>query len=143
PPPGPKSLVGLLGPTIKRFGMASDNTVAMNPAAELCRYVVGAAMFGFLKKPRTSSDFWAWLAANTSRLQSHGREAVPNIADDLSRAFEKSYPGLVWEITPSDSGPWVFCVSADGNRELFDRVRSAVNAVPKIPGWEIKAFRQR
>src|SRR5262249_58178238 len=47
------------------------------------------------------------------------------------------------EITPSDSGPWVFCVSADGNRELFDRVRSAVNAAPKIPGWEIKAFRQR
>ena len=65
-------------------------------------------MFGFLKKQGTSSDFWAWLAANTSRLQGDGREAVPDIAEELSRAFEKSYSGLVWEITPSDSGPWVF-----------------------------------
>jgi hypothetical protein len=100
-------------------------------------------MFGLFKKQRDSSDFWAWLAANTSKIQSSGRNAARDLADELSRAFQKSYRDLVWEITPRESGPWVFCVSADGNRELFDRVKSAVDAAPAIAGWEIVAFRQR
>ena len=100
-------------------------------------------MFGKLKKQRDSRDFWTWLAANASRIQAAGRHAAGDVAGELSRAFKKSYPDLVWEITPSDSGPWIFCVSADGNPELFDQVQAAVAAAEPIPGWEIKAFRQR
>jgi hypothetical protein len=100
-------------------------------------------MFWKLKKQRDSGDFWAWLRANASRIQAAGREAAGEAAGELSCAFETSYPGLVWELTPNDSGPWVFCVSADGNPELFDAVKSAVADAPLIPGWEIKAFRQR
>jgi len=100
-------------------------------------------MFGVFKKRRDSGDFWSWLRANASRIQAAGREGAGNAADELSRAFKKSYPDLVWEVTPSDSSPWVFCVSADGNPELFGAVKSAVADAPPIPGWEIKAFRQR
>jgi hypothetical protein len=99
-------------------------------------------MFGVFKK-RRDSDFWSWLRDNASRIQAAGREGAGSAADELSRAFKKSYPDLVWEITPSDSGPWIFCVSADGNPELFAAVKSAVADAPPIPGWDIKAFRQR
>jgi hypothetical protein len=100
-------------------------------------------MFGKHKRQRNSRDFWVWLATNTARIQSAGRDAVGDIAGELDRAFKTSHPDLVWEITPSDSGPWCFCVSADGTLELFDQVKSAVAAAPPIPGWEIQAFRQR
>ena len=100
-------------------------------------------MFGLFKKQRDSQGFWAWLTANGPRIQSNGRQGAGKASIELSTAFAKSYPDLTWEITPSDSGPWVFCISADGNPELFDQVRSAVAQAPRIKGWEIKAFRQR
>jgi len=85
------------------------------------------------------TDFWEWLATNTSRIQA----VVSDTADELSRAFHDSYPDLMWEITPSETGAWVFCVSADGTPELFDQVKSAVASAPRILGSEVKAFRQR
>jgi hypothetical protein len=95
------------------------------------------------RKQRSSRGFWAWLAENTRRIQTADRRPAANVTRELSRAFQHSYPDLVWEITPSESGPWVFSVSADGNAELFDQVKSAVAEAPSIPGWEIRAFRQR
>jgi hypothetical protein len=100
-------------------------------------------MFGKHKTPRDAGGFWAWLAANTSRIQAARRDAAGDVAGELSCAFNKSYPDLVWEITPTDSGPWFFCVSADGNLEFFDQVKLAVAAAPPILGWDIRAFRQR
>jgi|SRR5262249_12253022 len=65
------------------------------------------------------------------------------MADEISKAFVSAYPDLVWEITRNGSGPWVFCVSADGNRELFPAVSQAVRAAPNLPGWIVQAFRSR
>ncbi len=58
-------------------------------------------MFGKHKKQTDSSGFWAWLAANTSRIQAAGRDVAEDVAGELSRAFKKSYPDLVWEVTPT------------------------------------------
>jgi len=65
------------------------------------------------------------------------------MGDEISKAFASAYPNLVWEITKGGSGPWVFCVSADGNRELFPAVSQAVRAAPDLPGWIVQAFRSR
>src|SRR5580698_3291457 len=100
-------------------------------------------MFGMFKKKPDPRAFWTWLAGNASRIQAAGREGAGEFANELSRVFKKSYPDLVWEVTPNDSGPYIICVSADGNPELFDTVKSAVAEAPAIPGWEVKAFRQR
>ncbi|MBI3863027.1 MAG: hypothetical protein HY290_14140 [Planctomycetia bacterium] len=99
--------------------------------------------FGKFRKKRDSREFWAWLSANASRISAAGPEGAAHAAAELSRVFKSSYPDLVWEVTPNDSGPWTFCVSADGNPGLFDAVKSAVSDAPSIPGWEIRAFRQR
>jgi hypothetical protein len=81
------------------------------------------SMFRLFKKQRDSGGFWAWLATNASRIQAAGGQAAGGIAVELSSAFKKAYPDLVWEITPNESGPWVFCVSADGNVELLNAER--------------------
>ena len=65
------------------------------------------------------------------------------MGDEISKVFASAYPSLVWEITHNRSGPWVFCVSADGNRELFPAVSEAVRAAPDLPGWIVQAFRSR
>lgn|SRR5262245_2238775 len=65
------------------------------------------------------------------------------MADEISKAFGSHYPDLVWEITSNGSHPWVFCVSADGNRALFPTVSQAVHAAPVLPDWSVQAFRSR
>jgi hypothetical protein len=37
----------------------------------------------------------------------------------------------------------VFCVSANGDRELFPRVEEVVRAAPKLDGWTVQPFRPR
>jgi hypothetical protein len=100
-------------------------------------------MFSFFKRRRSSTDFWRWLAANTSRIQGGGRNALGHFSIEISRTFERSFPDLTWEITSAETGPWRFCISADGNVELFAQVRETVAAAPHIEHWMIDAFRQR
>ena len=45
--------------------------------------------------------------------------------------------------SPSKSGPWLFCVSANGNRDPFGQILRAVRAAPEVPGWKVQAFRPR
>jgi hypothetical protein len=100
-------------------------------------------MFGLFRKRAALTDFWEWLGANTARIQS-GLQACPQaVADEIRRAFKRSYPNLAWEVGPDHSGPWTFCVSADGNRALFPKVIEAVRAAPDMPGWKVQAFRAR
>src|SRR5690348_14528150 len=100
-------------------------------------------MFGRFRNGSAAGGFWGWLGANTSRIQSGLEQNPQAIATQIGREFERSYPDLVWEISPSKSGPWLFCVSANGNRELFPQVLQAVQAAPEVPGWEVRAFRPR
>ena len=95
------------------------------------------------RKTSEGKAFLAWLASNTARIQSHDRQDFQRIADEISKAFASAYPDLVWEVTKGGSGPWVFCVSADGKRELFPAVGQAVRAAPDLPGWIVQAFRSR
>jgi hypothetical protein len=105
--------------------------------------VSGATTLRLFRKRSESNTFWAWLAANTARIKSHDKRDFQRIGDEISKAFRSTYPDLVWEISPSDSQPWLFCVSADGNRELFPAVSRAVDAAPDLPGWKVQAFRSR
>jgi hypothetical protein len=100
-------------------------------------------MFGLLRKKASSGDFWDWLRANTSRIQSGLGRDPHGIAEEVGQVFKRSYPDLVWEVSPNKSGPWLFCVSANGNRALFPQVLRAVRAAPEVPGWKVQAFRPR
>jgi hypothetical protein len=100
-------------------------------------------MFGLFRKKTSPADFWEWLRANTARIQSGLRDRPEKVADEIGQAFKRSFPNLAWEVGPDESGPWTFCVSADGNRALFPEVIQAVRTAPEIPGWKVRAFRAR
>jgi hypothetical protein len=100
-------------------------------------------MFELFRKKTAPDDFWSWLGANTTRIQRGLERSAQRIADEVGDEFKRSYPDLSWEVSPSKSGPWLFCVSADGNRDLFPQVIQAVQAAPGIPGWTIQPFRPR
>jgi hypothetical protein len=101
------------------------------------------SMFGLSRKKPVSGGFWQWLDANSRRLQA-GLQADPQgTSQEISRAFERAYPDLTWEVSFSEVPPWLFCVSADGRPELFDRVRDAVSEAPAMSEWKVQPFRPR
>ena len=100
-------------------------------------------MLRLFRKRSEGDTFWTWLAANTARIQSCDKQGFTRMGDEISKAFSSAYPDLVWEISQAGSHPWLFCVSADGRRELFPAVSQAVRAAPDLPGWRVQAFRSR
>jgi hypothetical protein len=100
-------------------------------------------MLGLSGRKPAAGRFWEWLDANTRRIQSGLKARGQKISAEIAEAFERSYPDLVWEISVSESGPWLFCVSANGDRALFPRVKQAVAEAPDLPGWRVQAFRPR
>jgi hypothetical protein len=100
-------------------------------------------MFGWFRNQDASANFWGWLRKNTARIQAGLERDPQGTAAEIGREFERSFPGLAWEVGPNKSGPWLFCVSANGDRGLFPRVEQAVRAAPALPVWEVRAFRPR
>lgn len=91
-----------------------------------------------------AGGFWGWLGENTDRVKrglkrGTGRAAV----EEVGERFEETFPGLVWEVMPAERGPWLFCVSANGDEKLFASVERAVREAPEVAGWRIRAFRPR
>jgi hypothetical protein len=99
--------------------------------------------FNRRSKPRPG-QFWQWLSENAQRLQSglQGPDGS-SLSREIADAFRASYPDLVWEISPADVPPWTFCVSADGDPDLFAAVLQAVKDAPQVSGWVVRAFRPR
>jgi hypothetical protein len=62
-------------------------------------------MFGLFRPKAAAVDFWEWLRANTARLQSGFQSRPQAVADEIGRAFKRSYPNLAWEVGPNESGP--------------------------------------
>jgi hypothetical protein len=100
-------------------------------------------MFGLFGSKGGTHKFWDWLAANTDRIQSNFKQDPQSASEEIRRAFRRSYPDLTWEVSPSKTGPWLFCISADGNPKLFPKVELAIQDAPEVPGWKIQAFRPR
>jgi hypothetical protein len=100
-------------------------------------------MFGLFGSKAGTHRFWDWLAANTERIQSGLKQDPQSATAEIRRAFKQSYPDLTWEVSPVKSGPWLFCISADGNPNLFPKVQLAIHDAPEVPGWKIRAFRPR
>lgn len=87
--------------------------------------------------------FWHWLKRNGDRVKKSLQQGQMDVHEEINRAFQQSYPELVWEISPAAEGPWTFCISAEGTRTFFPFVEKAVAEAPTIPGWHIQAFRAR
>lgn len=84
--------------------------------------------------------FWTWVARNVATINNDPATA----SKELSTRLATVDPGLVWEVTPSKDGSRPqLVIPADGDEELFPKVREVVNAAPQFEGLEVLAFKQR
>ena len=96
------------------------------------------------KRAKAGGDgFWGWLGENTERVKRGLKRGTGRVAEEGGEAFDEAFPGLVWEVSPVERGPWLFCVSANGDGKLFPRVERAVREAPEVAGWTVQAFRPR
>ena len=100
-------------------------------------------MFGLSRDKSASHTFWDWLAVNTERIRADFNQDPQSAMAEIDGAFKRSYPDLTWEVSPAKSGPWLFCISADGDPKLFQKVEQAVHDAPEVAGWKVSGFRPR
>lgn len=96
------------------------------------------------KKPEAA--FWDWFAKDEVKLAEAAQKdpvaPMNEISDTLERLVQK---GLIAELavdaTPGAKSTVV--ISADGDKQLFARVKAVVAAAPALKRWKVVAFRQR
>lgn len=90
--------------------------------------------------------FWEWFAVNESKLHalsSGGEDGDRDVlqGECISKLHELS-DGLFFEIGGRNDGEKQdFIITAEGNKDLFDKVEELVGAAPKFEGWEIIALK--
>ncbi len=92
--------------------------------------------------PSTEAEFWAWFAANESRLADidHARDrGVEDILLQLMRVHED----LTLDVGVLRDGGRELVVSACGNPRVVPAVLKLVAAAPPLQQWTVTAFRQR
>jgi hypothetical protein len=85
--------------------------------------------------------FWDWFAKNSDRLHDFDEDNQEALFEELGRQLSKIERGLVFEIGPPNDVRELY-ISADGIEERFPAVERLVAAAPKLPNWQIAAFRQ-
>lgn len=95
----------------------------------------------FVKKDAVE-NFWVWFKGNEKRLRNF--ESDPDkFFTELLTQVKKIREGLAIELEPAQKGIITMTVSANGNEDLFDLVKSIVARAPVVKGWQFVAFRQR
>jgi len=86
-------------------------------------------------------EFWGWFVQHEDELFTFEGEAE-QLFDELATALQRVHPDLTFEFGPR-SEKREFIVSAGGLKDVFPVVASLVGAAPKLPRWNITAFRPR
>lgn len=99
-------------------------------------------MFNFFKRADPVTAFWKWFAENERNLRQFEGNPSRYLHQMLGK-IRKISPGLALELEPPGKGPVIMTISANGDRNLFETVRSIIAKAPSLEGWEFLAFRQR
>lgn len=89
---------------------------------------------------RTTEDFWAWFAKEADRLKKG--DPVKSL-NKIGQKLNQAHPDLRVGMQPEEgSDPWRLDISCEGVSQFIPLVQEVTAAAPKLPGWEIVAFRQ-
>jgi hypothetical protein len=95
-------------------------------------------MLGFRSK---YSKFWNWFQRHEDELFRF-EEDQESIFDKLAAQIRQVHRDLCFEFSSVKEGQREFTVSAGGIKEAFPEVTALVSGAPKLPRWQILAFRQ-
>ncbi len=88
-----------------------------------------------------ASEFWSWFVAHEAQLRQLDDSEEETVLDELLDQLESVCDELGFEIGTQPDGVTELIISAEGDREMFDRVRALVAEAPKLEGWRILALK--
>ncbi|CAN5169664.1 hypothetical protein BH11PSE14_BH11PSE14_11510 [soil metagenome] len=104
------------------------------------------ALSGLAAAASPADDFWAWFSANDAEYFKLDLDNVPQrepLFDKLSSRLTAVNPELTFEFGPLINGRRDFVISAGGIKSAFPAVEQLVKQAPRLPNWNVIAFRPR
>jgi hypothetical protein len=97
-----------------------------------------------LNKNDPIEDFWQWFESNRKLYEELDDDQIGDHLDPIYQRLAEITPGLAVDISRiMPDGVRELVISANGNVELFPKVKEIVAAAPKFDRWAVIAFRQR
>ncbi len=92
-----------------------------------------------------ANNFWEWFTEHNEKyLMLDKLETIEEkemLQSDLISKLDEYQKGLFFEIGGRSEGVNTLIITAEGDVELFNAVRSLVEEAPKLKGWEIMALK--
>jgi hypothetical protein len=86
--------------------------------------------------------FWKWFQKTEDRIFDRESDRASTFSE-LSTHLRCVHPDLVFEFSQVKQGRREFVISAGGMKAAFSAVTALVQAAPRLPRWQVVAFRQR
>jgi hypothetical protein len=91
---------------------------------------------------KAASEFWKWFLSNEDYVYNYEKD-IEKVFDRLHERLRKVHPDLVFEFSTEIDGKREFTISAGGLEDAFPAVLELINTAPKLPRWNLIAFRKR
>jgi hypothetical protein len=92
----------------------------------------------------TTLQFWNWFKDNNKAytfLNSVDEDAKEKLLNDLLEQLHKYCDSIYFEIGGYPNADQELIITAEGDKNYFDKVEALVNAAPKINGWTFIALK--
>ena len=92
----------------------------------------------------TTSQFWNWFKDNNKAylfLNSVDNDIKEHLLDNMLEQLHAYCDKIYFEIGGDPDASQEFIITAEGDKEYFEKVEFLINAAPKISGWTFIAFK--
>src|SRR5450755_4259399 len=92
----------------------------------------------------TTSQFWNWFKDNNKAylfLDSVDEDMHEKLLNDFEEELHKYCDKIYFEIGGSPNEDQEIIITAEGDKNYFDKVEQLISAAPKIDGWIFIAFK--
>lgn len=92
----------------------------------------------------TAAQFWKWFEEHNKAytfLDTVDREVKEKLINEFMERLHRFCDSIYFEIGGPPDDDQEVVITAEGNKEYFDKVEELINSAPKISGWSFIAFK--